>query len=86
MWVYEENFEGRLLSEWINTFHVNQKYLPGITLPNNVHAYPDLLESVKGASLLVFVLPHQVCKYPFTFKFTFISSLSKMLVKVSKVI
>lgn len=63
MWVYEENFQERLLSEWINTFHVNQKYLPGINLPNNVRAYPDLLESVKEASLLVFVLPHQVCKY-----------------------
>ena len=33
--------------------------LPGIALPDNVVAIPDLVESVKGATYLIFVLPHQ---------------------------
>ncbi len=36
------------------------RYLPGIKLPANVVAEPDLLETVKDAHLLVWVLPHQV--------------------------
>lgn len=60
MWVYEEMVEGRQLTDWINRSHVNPKYLPGITLPDNIVAVPDLVTSVKDASLLVFVIPHQV--------------------------
>ena len=59
MWVFEEEFEGRKLTEIINTEHENKKYLPGYQLPKNVVAVPDLVESVKGATLLVFVVPHQ---------------------------
>jgi hypothetical protein len=33
--------------------------LPGIALPENVVAVPDVLEAVKGATYLIFVLPHQ---------------------------
>ncbi len=62
MWVYEETVDGRLLTDWINTSHVNKKYLPGIALPDNVRACPDLVTSVKDSSLLVFVLPHQFVK------------------------
>ncbi|KAI4831790.1 hypothetical protein KUCAC02_001312 [Chaenocephalus aceratus] len=59
MWVYEEMIDGRKLTEIINTEHQNVKYLPGHTLPRNVVAVPDISEAVKGAKILVFVIPHQ---------------------------
>ncbi|KAM4705269.1 glycerol-3-phosphate dehydrogenase 1-like protein [Rhinophrynus dorsalis] len=59
MWVFEENINGRKLTEIINTEHENVKYLPGHKLPENVVAVPDLSDAVKGADLLVFVIPHQ---------------------------
>ncbi|KAK5614760.1 glycerol-3-phosphate dehydrogenase [Crenichthys baileyi] len=59
MWVFEEMVNGRKLSEIINTDHENVKYLPGHKLPPNVVAVPDLAESVKGADILIFVVPHQ---------------------------
>jgi glycerol-3-phosphate dehydrogenase (NAD+) len=65
MWVYEEmvDVEGcdekQKLTEVINTKHENVKYLPGITLPENVVAVADLAEACRDATLLVFVLPHQ---------------------------
>uniref|UniRef100_A0A672HVE8 Glycerol-3-phosphate dehydrogenase [NAD(+)] n=1 Tax=Salarias fasciatus TaxID=181472 RepID=A0A672HVE8_SALFA len=59
MWVYEEMIEGRKLTEIINTEHENVKYLPGHKLPKNVVAVPDITEAVKGANVLVFVVPHQ---------------------------
>lgn len=52
-------WEGRKLTEWINTAHENPKYLPGVILPDNVVACPDLAEAARDASVLVFVLPHQ---------------------------
>uniref|UniRef100_H3DLN2 Glycerol-3-phosphate dehydrogenase [NAD(+)] n=1 Tax=Tetraodon nigroviridis TaxID=99883 RepID=H3DLN2_TETNG len=58
MWVFEETVDGRKLTEIINTDHENVKYLPGHKLPPNVVAVPDLVESVKGADILIFV-PHQ---------------------------
>ncbi|XP_047439877.1 glycerol-3-phosphate dehydrogenase 1b [Mugil cephalus] len=59
MWVFEETVNGRKLTEIINTDHENVKYLPGHKLPPNVLAVPDLAESVKGADILIFVVPHQ---------------------------
>ncbi|XP_023275933.1 glycerol-3-phosphate dehydrogenase [NAD(+)], cytoplasmic-like [Seriola lalandi dorsalis] len=59
MWVYEEMIDGRKLTEIINTDHENVKYLPGHKLPRNVIAVPDITEAVKGAKILVFVVPHQ---------------------------
>lgn len=59
MWVYEEMVEGQKLTEIINTKHVNVKYLPGITLPDNVVAVPDIVEAASDADVLVFVIPHQ---------------------------
>ncbi|XP_063071162.1 glycerol-3-phosphate dehydrogenase [NAD(+)], cytoplasmic-like [Engraulis encrasicolus] len=59
MWVFEEEVNGRKLTEIINTDHENVKYLPGHKLPPNVLAVPDLLESVKGTDILIFVIPHQ---------------------------
>jgi glycerol-3-phosphate dehydrogenase (NAD+) len=64
MWVYEEMVEAedgsmQKLTDVINTEHENIKYLPGIRLPKNVRAVPDLKEACDGATLLIFVLPHQ---------------------------
>ena len=59
MWVFEEQIEGRKLTEIINTDHENVKYLPGVKLPANVIAVPDLVDAAKNADLLVFVIPHQ---------------------------
>ncbi|KAJ1904209.1 glycerol-3-phosphate dehydrogenase [Tieghemiomyces parasiticus] len=59
MWVFEEQFEGQPLTRIINARHENVKYLPGIRLPPNVHAEPDLARAARDASLLIFVLPHQ---------------------------
>lgn len=64
MWVYEEDVEvdgeTRKLTNVINDIHENVKYLPGIRLPENVVAVPDLAEACRDATLLIFVLPHQV--------------------------
>ncbi|WRT66172.1 glycerol-3-phosphate dehydrogenase (NAD(+)) [Kwoniella shivajii] len=59
IWVFEEDYEGRKLTEIINTDHENKKYLPDVKLPENVVAIPDIVEAVKGATALVFVMPHQ---------------------------
>ncbi|XP_003966720.2 glycerol-3-phosphate dehydrogenase [NAD(+)], cytoplasmic-like [Takifugu rubripes] len=59
MWVYEEMIKGRKLTEIINTEHENVKYLPGHKLPKNVLAVPDIVEAVRGAKVIVFVIPHQ---------------------------
>src|SRR3954452_10424492 len=52
------------LTHAINTVHQNLKYLPGIKLPDNLIANPDLQDTVKGASILVFNLPHQFISKP----------------------
>lgn len=63
MWVFEEEIshKGQLrkLSHVINEEHENVKYLPGIALPRNIHAEPDLEKACRDATLLIFVLPHQ---------------------------
>lgn len=62
MYVFEEDYKGRPLSQVINETHENPKYLPGCALPENVIANPSAADAAKGASLLVFVLPHQFIK------------------------
>ncbi|KAK9474705.1 NAD-dependent glycerol-3-phosphate dehydrogenase N-terminus-domain-containing protein [Dipodascopsis tothii] len=62
MWVYEEEFNGRKLTEIINEQHENVKYLPGIKLPATVKAIPNIKEAAAGADLLVFNVPHQFLK------------------------
>ena len=47
------------LTQLINGLHENVKYLPGIDLPRNVVANPDLPDAAKDASILIFNLPHQ---------------------------
>jgi glycerol-3-phosphate dehydrogenase (NAD+) len=72
MWVHEEEVEipksskhfgevsgPQKLTDLINKFHENVKYLPGIDLPKNVIANPSVETAVEGASILVFNLPHQ---------------------------
>lgn len=66
MWVYEEDHEGGKLSGYINDHHENPKYLPGISLGDNVVAEPDLVAAVADADCIIMCLPHQflhkVCK------------------------
>jgi len=59
MWTFEEMIEGKKLTEIINETHENVKYLPGIKLPENVVAVPDLVEAARDADLFIFVIPHQ---------------------------
>ncbi|KAJ9101634.1 hypothetical protein QFC20_005164 [Naganishia adeliensis] len=59
MWVREKQVQGRNLTEVINTTHRNERYLPDIRLPNNLVATANLKKVVEGASLIVFVVPHQ---------------------------
>ena len=59
MWVFEEMVEGQKLTEIINTKHENVKYLPGKSLPENVVAVPDIVETASDADVLIFVIPHQ---------------------------
>jgi len=59
MWVYEEQVDGKNLTEIINTEHENVKYLPGVKFTDNVVADPDLPSACTDATMLVFVLPHQ---------------------------
>ncbi|KAL7449937.1 hypothetical protein ACHAWC_001946 [Mediolabrus comicus] len=65
MWVFEEQVllkgekEPSNLSDVINSLHENVKYLPGVMIPGNVRAIPDLADAVREATVLIFVLPHQ---------------------------
>jgi len=63
MWMFEEQVEHRgvkrKLSEVFNESKENIKYLPGIQLPQNVVAEPDVKMAVADADILVWVLPHQ---------------------------
>ena len=47
------------LTQLINGFHENVKYLPGIDLPKSIVANPDIADTVKDATILIFNLPHQ---------------------------
>ena len=51
--------EPQKLTELINNYHENVRYLPGIDLPHNLYANPSLQDSVKDSTILVFNLPHQ---------------------------
>jgi len=62
MYVYEEQVDGRNLTDLINEKHVNVKYLPNGPLPENVVAVPDLAEAARDASMVVFCTPHQFLK------------------------
>lgn len=51
------------MTEIINQDHENKKYLPGVQLPENVVAVPDIGDAVEGATAIVFVMPHQCTSY-----------------------
>merc|ERR1712070_600098 len=59
MWVFQEQIDGKNLTDIINETHVNVKYLPDAKLPENVYAEADLSKAAEGATILIFVLPHQ---------------------------
>jgi len=63
MWMFEEQVEHkgikRKLSEVFNESKENIKYLPGIQLPPNIRAEPDVKKAVEDADIMVWVLPHQ---------------------------
>ena len=48
----------RTLTGVINEFHTNPIYLEGIPLPTSIHAEPDVKKAVTGATMLIFVIPH----------------------------
>lgn len=47
------------LTEIINKYNENIKYLPGIALPKNLHANPSLEDAVRDSTILIFNVPHQ---------------------------
>ena len=49
MWVFEEEIDGKKLTEIINSQHVNVKYLPGAPLGDNVVACASLAVSAARA-------------------------------------
>ena len=57
LWLH--SWQGKKLTEIINETHINVKYLPGSTLPENIVAVPDLSEVVDGADILIICTPHQ---------------------------
>ncbi|KAL0573215.1 hypothetical protein V5O48_008735 [Marasmius crinis-equi] len=48
-----------LLTEIINNTHQHERYLPSVELPENLVAVPKLKDVVRGATLLLIVVPHQ---------------------------
>ncbi|GAA6043961.1 hypothetical protein JCM8097_004890 [Rhodosporidiobolus ruineniae] len=59
-WVRQREIPGKgLLTDIINETHENARYLPEMKLPENLVAVPSLTECVKGATLIVFCVPHQ---------------------------
>jgi glycerol-3-phosphate dehydrogenase (NAD+) len=74
MWVYEEEVvipkgskfydpskgdTPQKLTDIINTYHENVKYLPNIALPKNIVANPSVVDAAANSSILIFNLPHQ---------------------------
>ena len=54
-WV-DEGYEP--LTEVIDRLNENVIYLPGIKLPKSIVATPDIKKCVTGATMMVFVIPH----------------------------
>lgn len=62
MWVRQEQVDGRNLTDIINSEHENVRYLPGIKLPSNLIANPNIQEVARDADILVINIPHQFLK------------------------
>jgi glycerol-3-phosphate dehydrogenase len=50
----------RMLSTSFPGFTANGRYLPGIKLPDNIEANPDIAAVAREADILIFNFPHQV--------------------------
>lgn len=61
MWVFEENVNGRKLTDIINTEHENIKYLPGYKLPENVVRCCPVLTSHHIIMMLALISLRRVC-------------------------
>jgi len=48
--------------ESITKSHVNERFLPGFTLPESVQATNDLANALEGADVVVSVMPSQHCR------------------------
>lgn len=59
MWVWEEEVDGRKLTEVINERHENVKYLPGVHLGDNIRAMSSLKAVVEDADIIALCAPHQ---------------------------
>eukprot|EP00928_Gymnodinium_smaydae_P032965 TRINITY_DN23744_c0_g3_i1.p1 TRINITY_DN23744_c0_g3~~TRINITY_DN23744_c0_g3_i1.p1 ORF type:complete len:736 (-),score=104.83 TRINITY_DN23744_c0_g3_i1:107-2314(-) len=59
MYVHDEIFEGRHLSDAINSDHENTRYLPGYKIPPNVVASTDAVEVARNADILVICVPRR---------------------------
>ena len=55
MWAYEKD-----VVRWINTQHMNTEYLPDVELAENIIAYTDMKESVKGTDAVILATPSKV--------------------------
>jgi glycerol-3-phosphate dehydrogenase (NAD(P)+) len=56
LWAHEAE-----VVESIQTRHVNELFMPGITLPQNLSATGDLREALTGAEIVLTVMPSHVC-------------------------
>ncbi|MCU0662400.1 MAG: NAD(P)-dependent glycerol-3-phosphate dehydrogenase [Myxococcota bacterium] len=57
LWAYEKE-----VANEINEAHLNQAFLPGFDLPQNLRATTDLSEALRGASLVLSATPSQVLR------------------------
>lgn len=57
LWAYESE-----TAKSINENHVNSEFLPGIKLPEKLKASNNLVEVIKGANIIVSVVPTQVLR------------------------
>jgi glycerol-3-phosphate dehydrogenase len=45
--------------------NAHKRYLPGVKLPENINAIPDIETVAKDADILIFNFPHQVFFSPY---------------------
>ncbi|HXK66011.1 MAG TPA: NAD(P)H-dependent glycerol-3-phosphate dehydrogenase [Spirochaetota bacterium] len=55
MWAYEKD-----VARSVNSQHINTLYLPDVQLANNIVAYTDLKESVRGTDAVIVATPSKV--------------------------
>lgn len=51
--------ESEIASE-INSLHTNKRFLPGITLPENIHCYTEYKDAMEGSEMALIVVPSHV--------------------------